>query len=44
VIVGQESARTAETIGLDDLRHGAAKTRAADKAMVVQHDRGDLER
>jgi hypothetical protein len=44
LIFGQESTRTAETIGLDDLRHGAAKTRAAGKELVKQHDRGDMER
>jgi hypothetical protein len=44
LILGQERARTAETIGLDDLRHSAAKSRAADKELVEQHDRGDMER
>ncbi|MFL5241523.1 MAG: hypothetical protein ACJ8FY_05395 [Gemmataceae bacterium] len=42
--LGRESSRTAETIGLDDLRHSATNTRDADKELVRQHDRGDLER
>jgi hypothetical protein len=44
LILGRESSRTAEMIGLNDLRHSGTNTRAADKELVRQHDRGDLER
>jgi hypothetical protein len=44
LILGRASSRTAETIGLDELRHSATKTRAADRELVQEHDRGDMER
>jgi hypothetical protein len=44
LILCRESSRTAETIGLDDLRHSAAKSRAAERELVHEHDRGDMER
>jgi hypothetical protein len=44
LILGRESSRTAETIGLEELRHTATKARAADRELVQEHDRGDLER
>ena len=44
LILGRASSRTAETIGLDELRHSATKTRAADRELVQEHDLGDMER
>ena len=44
LILGRASSRTAETIRLDELRHSATKTRAADRELVQEHDRGDMER
>jgi hypothetical protein len=44
LILGRASSRTAETIGLDELRPSATKARTADRELVQEHDRGDMER
>lgn len=44
LILGRESSRTTETIGLEELRHSATKARNADRELVQEHDRGDMER
>lgn len=44
LILGRESSRSAEKIGLEELRSDAGKTRASDREMDHEKDRGDLER
>src|SRR5579864_4832721 len=44
LILGRDSTRTAEKIGLKDLLNDNAETRTSDRELVQEHDRGDLER
>jgi hypothetical protein len=44
LILGRDSSRTAEKIGLADLRKDDAKARSTDSELVQGRDRGDMER
>src|SRR5262249_9189832 len=44
LILCREDSRSAEKIGLSDLRNGRAETTASDREMVHEHQRGDMER
>lgn len=44
LILGRDSSRAADKIGLKELRSNDAQARTPDREVVHEHDRGDLER